>query len=131
MLGLLLSLGIGIAAPLHAQEQQEEDREDPAIDQARAEWVHLMAQRISMKWLRPPGVPLGLRVKLRIEIAETGEVKRVEVAETSGNETFDTSARFAVLKASPLPLPSDPRAFVPVLVPTLMPAESKQPANGY
>jgi colicin import membrane protein len=74
-------------------------------------------------------VPDGLKVKLRIEIAETGRVERVEVAQTSGNETFDTSARFAVIKASPLPLPADPRAFVPVLMPTLMPAAPRQPAS--
>jgi colicin import membrane protein len=109
--------------------QDEESADDPAIYQARAEWVQLLAQHIAMKWMRPPGIPPGLRVKLRIEIAETGRVERVEVAETSGNETFDTSARFAVLKASPLPLPADPRAFVPVLMPTLMPAAPRQPEN--
>jgi colicin import membrane protein len=122
LLGLVLTIGADAVA-------QDTDDEDPAIHQARAEWVHVLMQRISMKWLRPPGVPSGLRVKLRIEIAETGKVERVEVAESSGNETFDTSARFAVLKASPLPLPSDPRAFVPVLMPTLVPAAPKEPAN--
>jgi colicin import membrane protein len=130
LLALVLSLGIGTGAPAQAQ-QQEHQGEDPAIHLARAEWVHLLAQHISMKWLRPPGVPLGLRVKLRIEIAQTGKVERVEVAESSGNEEFDTSARFAVLKASPLPLPSDPRAFVPVLVPTLVPVEPKKPAESF
>ena len=122
LLGLILAIG-GSGGVGVAQD------EDPAIHQARGEWVHSIAQRISSKWLRPPGMPHGLKVKLRIEFAETGRVERVEVAESSGNETFDTSARFAVLKASPLPLPADPRAFVPVLMPTLMPAAPRQPAN--
>ena len=123
---LALTIGGGVA---YAQESSS--AEEPAIGQARAEWVHVLAQHISMKWLRPPGVPPGLRVKLRIEIAQSGRVERVEVAESSGNETFDTSARFAVLKASPLPLPADPRAFVPVLVPTLVPAAPNPPANRF
>lgn len=125
LLGWVLTIGSVAVA------QDSEQEEDPSIHQARAEWVQILAQHISMKWLRPPGVPQGLRVKLRIEIAETGKVERVEVAQSSGNEKFDTSARFAVLKASPLPLPADPRAFVPVLVPTLMPAAPKPGADSF
>lgn len=122
--GFFLALLLMMGGAAYAQ-----DGEDPAVDQARGEWVYAIAHRISTKWLRPPGVPPGLRVKLRIEISETGRVEQVEVAESSGNETFDTSARFAVLKASPLPLPADPRAFVPVLMPTLTPAAPEPPAD--
>ena len=35
----------------------------------------------------------------------------VAIIQPSGNQALDKSARIAVMKASPLPVPSDPSAF--------------------
>jgi colicin import membrane protein len=40
----------------------------------------------------------------------SGEVQNIKVVESSGNAIFDNSAITAVKKASPLPLPADPKA---------------------
>jgi colicin import membrane protein len=40
-----------------------------------------------------------------------GEVADVRIVQSSGNEIFDRQAEAAVKKASPLPVPADPRLF--------------------
>jgi colicin import membrane protein len=37
----------------------------------------------------------------------SGAVTKVDIVRSSGNDIFDNSAKAAVLKASPLPVPSD------------------------
>jgi TonB family protein len=48
---------------------------------------------------------------LRIRQVPGGEVLNVRILRSSGDPGFDQSAESAVLKASPLPVPSDPRLF--------------------
>lgn len=57
------------------------------------------------------GLPPGLSCVLRIRMVPGGEVVAVQVAASSGNEIFDQRAHDAVTKASPLPVPDDPRLF--------------------
>jgi colicin import membrane protein len=46
-----------------------------------------------------------------IRLAPGGEVLQVSITKTSGDPSLDSSARAAVLKASPLPVPNDPALF--------------------
>jgi colicin import membrane protein len=71
----------------------------------------LILQAISERWVIPPGVNKSLSCELRIRLAPSGEVLDVQVTRSSGDPSLDHSARTAVLKASPLPVPSDLNAF--------------------
>lgn len=71
----------------------------------------LIVQAISEKWIIPTQANKHLYTELMIRIAPGGMVLDVQVTKTSGDPSLDSSARAAVLKASPLPVPSDANAF--------------------
>lgn len=71
----------------------------------------LILQAISEHWIVPTQANKKLYCELMIRIAPGGMVLDVQVTKTSGDPSLDSSARAAVLKASPLPVPSDPGAF--------------------
>lgn len=73
----------------------------------------LVLQAISQNWLIPPSVNKNLSAELMIRVAPGGVVLDVQVIKTSGDEGLDNSARSAVFKASPLPVPKDSNAFEP------------------
>ncbi|MCP3672289.1 MAG: cell envelope integrity protein TolA [Gammaproteobacteria bacterium] len=66
----------------------------------------LIQQAVTASWLRPIGIGDGLKCTLRIRMAAGGNVIAAEVVESSGSGAFDRSARAAVLKADPLPVPT-------------------------
>jgi protein TonB len=67
------------------------------------EYVRSMITAIHRQWVRPAGVPYGSRVYLTFTIAKRGEVSAVEVQQESGSVPMDSSAKRAVMAASPLP----------------------------
>lgn len=71
----------------------------------------LIIQAISEKWLVPPQANKKLSSELLIRLAPGGVVLDVSVTKSSGDPALDSSARAAVLKASPLPVPGDAGAF--------------------
>lgn len=71
----------------------------------------LIVQAISEKWLVPPQSNKKLASELLIRLAPGGMVLDVQITKSSGDPALDSSARAAVLKASPLPVPSDTGAF--------------------
>lgn len=71
----------------------------------------LIVQAISENWLVPPSADKKLYCQLMIRIAASGEVLDVHIIKSSGDKALDSSARAAVLKASPLPVPKDKEAF--------------------
>ena len=81
----------------------EADAREQAAERSR--WQDVVYTRIKNAWLRPPGLPEGLKCDLSVRILGTGEVIRAEVQQSSGNRLFDDSALSAVNKASPLPVP--------------------------
>ncbi len=66
----------------------------------------MIQQAVTASWLRPIGIGGGLKCTLRIRMAVGGNVIAAEVVESSGSGAFDRSARAAVLKADPLPVPT-------------------------
>ena len=54
------------------------------------------------------GVRKGLSCTVAVKLIPGGEVIDARVVKTSGNAAFDRSVETAVLKASPLPMPSEP-----------------------
>jgi len=71
----------------------------------------LILQAISEKWIVPTQANKKLSCELMIRLAPGGMVLDVQVTKTSGDPSLDSSARAAVLKASPLPVPSDVSEF--------------------
>ena len=103
------------------REEAEARAEAARIGEVQKTWAQQLNEHIRARWLRPPGLPQGLRCKVRIEILPNGEVVSVRITQSSGNPAFDVSVENAVYKSSPLPLPSDPKAFERVLEPVFTP----------
>ena len=78
-----------------------------AIDEAGI----LIEKKVDRYWLRPPGTAQGLSCLILVKLIPGGEVVDARVIRSSGNIAFDRSAEGAVRKASPLPLPTDPKLF--------------------
>lgn len=73
----------------------------------------LIIQSISEHWLIPSGARKNLYCELMIRLAPGGMVLDVQVTKSSGDPSLDSSARAAVLKASPLPVPNEAKDFAP------------------
>lgn len=101
--------------------EAEARAEAARIGEVQKTWAQVLNEHIRSRWLRPPGLPQGLRCQVRIEILPNGEVVSVTIIRSSGNPAFDVSVENAVYKSSPLPLPSDPKAFERVLEPVFTP----------
>ncbi len=71
----------------------------------------LILQAISQQWIVPPSVDKSLSSHLLIRLAPGGAVLDVQITKSSGDLAFDRSARDAVFKASPLPVPDDEESF--------------------
>ncbi len=67
-------------------------------------------QTISQKWLIPDA-DKNLSCQLLVHLAPGGVVVNVEVIKASGDEGLDRSARTAIMKASPLPVPESSDLF--------------------
>lgn len=74
-------------------------------------WARSLAAALRHNWLRPPGAA-DFICKINVQLLPNGLVESVRIVETSGSPATDDSVINAVHKASPLPLPSDPSAFV-------------------
>lgn len=73
----------------------------------------LILQSISENWIVPVQANKKLHCELLIRLAPSGLVLDVQITKSSGDKALDRSARAAVLKASPLPVPKDEKAFEP------------------
>lgn len=73
----------------------------------------LIIQAISENWVIPIQANKKLYSVLLIRVAPGGMVLDVQITQSSGDPSLDSSARAAVMKASPLPVPSEAAAFEP------------------
>ncbi len=71
----------------------------------------LILQAISEHWIVPTQANKKLYCELMIRVAPGGVVLDVQIIKSSGDPSLDSSARAAVLKSSPLPVPADGAAF--------------------
>lgn len=92
------------------EQESRQEHEQSAID-AMASMLGLIMQKVTRNWIEPPGATEGLDVLLAVSVTRTGEVVSAQVERSSGNQRFDDSAVRAVLKASPLPFPADPKYY--------------------
>jgi len=66
---------------------------------------------IEENWRRPGTSRVGLSALLQLKVAPNGDVVRVKIIRSSGDPFFDQSAEIAVKKASPLPIPTNPKYY--------------------
>ncbi len=104
------------AAEQALKEQLEKEQQEMEAAQRRQD--HTLLQSITAKTyakvvsnFNKTGLPEGLECILSVQTIPGGEVIRVTMDKSSGNDIFDRRAIVAVEKASPLPLPVDVAIF--------------------
>lgn len=85
----------------------EEARIAGIVDKYKA----LIINAIGQKWILPENANSQMSSKFRIHLAPNGVVLDVSLISSSGDSILDRSARDAIYKASPLPVPNDPKTF--------------------
>ena len=71
----------------------------------------MLRDKIIRSWIRPKNTPSGLSCRIEVRLLPGGDVLDVKIIRSSGNAIFDRSAKNAVNKASPLPIPDDITLF--------------------
>ncbi len=66
---------------------------------------------IQHSWYVPQGAPRAALCRFDIRLAPGGSVLAVQLLKSSGSKALDQSARAAIYKASPLPVPKDSALF--------------------
>lgn len=104
-----------MAKSLEQELQSEQDRLASSQAQKMSGIVNkykaLILQAIAQHWLVPNGVNKNLSSQLLIRVSQGGTVLDVQLVKSSGDDALDRSARTAVFKASPLPVPADAEEF--------------------
>ena len=97
-------------AMMQAEKHTLSQSHQAYLDQQQlAQWQDDILSMLSRFWRVPADSTPSMHVILNVKLHHSGEVADVIVSETSGSDAFDRSAKLAVWKASPLPLPKDPR----------------------
>ena len=97
---------------LQEQVADEEKRRTDARAQGEVErYKALIRQKVSRSWNRPTAAAKGLQCTVRVRLVAGGEVLAASVVRSSGDPVFDRSVENAVYKATPLPVPQDPKLF--------------------
>jgi len=97
---------------LAAETRELTEADERFVNEQRArqlasKYVPMIEARVRSVWLIPPGLPAGMKGKIRIDLEPGGHVVpgSVKVVRSSGNAAFDQSVVAAVYQASPLPVP--------------------------
>lgn len=98
-------------AELKRQQERERAEQEKRSQGIINRHAALISQKIERNWRQPLNVPDGLTCRIEIRLLPGGAVGSVSVIESSGNPTFDKSVETAVLKASPLPVPTEAYLF--------------------
>lgn len=101
-----------LQARIRAEQNAAQERQIKA-DIGR--FITQVELRVKRHWIRPPSTRGNVAVLLQVEMLPSGEVRNVEVIQSSGDRALDRSAQAAVYKAAPLPLPPDPAAAARLL----------------
>ncbi len=100
------------AKRLAAQQQAGSANSNLETQNEISRYVGLITQAIQVQWTQLPGVEQQkLVTTMIIRLAPDGTVLQVQNVGSSGNPALDRLALTAVYKASPLPVPADPKLF--------------------
>jgi len=92
-------------------EQKQHDSEQARRDMSFINQYGERIKRAIRKEFNPIGLPEGLSCVFIIRMIPGGQVVDEHIVKSSGNDIFDRRAETALSKASPLPVPDDPRLF--------------------
>ena len=87
------------------QALMQASRRQQALGRELSQLKFTIRQQIERVWRKPRGTPQGRTCKVRVNLLPGGEVGRVTVLVSSGNEAFDVSVEQAVRQAAPFPYP--------------------------
>jgi colicin import membrane protein len=93
------------------QAQLAAEQEEARARSALSEYIPYIQDKVQRNWLQPPGSAAGLSCLIKVRLIPGGDVVSATVVRSSGDPMFDRSVETAVLKASPLPLPTDASLF--------------------
>ena len=94
------------------QEQQQLHRAQAAADQGLInKFSAAIKSAIAQNWRIPPSASKTLSCQYLINIGPGGVVLSAKLLRSSGDAVLDRSARTAIFKASPLPVPKNPALF--------------------
>jgi colicin import membrane protein len=93
------------------QAQIAAEQEEARARSALSEYIPYIQDKVQRNWLRPAGSVAGLSCLIKVRLIPGGDVVSATVVRSSGDPLFDRSVETAVLKASPLPLPTDTSLF--------------------
>jgi hypothetical protein len=108
-------------ADLNAQIAAEERLAAARASGVMANYVAQITAKIEKNWIRPASAQPGLNCEVRVTQLPGGTVVGAQVGRCNGDESVRQSIEAAVIRASPLPLPSDPALFERNLVVTFRP----------
>ncbi|KPJ67714.1 MAG: hypothetical protein AMJ43_03515 [Coxiella sp. DG_40] len=94
-----------------AEEQRQMAEHDKQVQAEIDKYKALIIQTISQHWIVPSNIANNISCQLIVNIAPGGEILNVKLVRSSGNSILDRSARSAVLKSSPLPVPKNAELF--------------------
>lgn len=94
------------AQQLAAEKSELQNRriQEGIIDKYRARILAAIQQH----WIIPKETQPGMKCQFLVKLSPEGVVQQVELVKSSGSSVLDRSARVALFKASPLPVPKDP-----------------------
>lgn len=95
---------------LAAENPNAENKPAAATAGVVDEYKALIIAAVSQQWIVPPNANDKF-CKLLVHLAPGGVVLDVSVVQSSGDSALDRSARAAVFKASPLPVPKETALF--------------------
>jgi colicin import membrane protein len=98
------SLALAISAEQDARRAVTDDEKVMA-------YVSQIQREIIQHWSRPPSARNGMQALLKVYLVPTGEVVKVDLVTSSGNDTFDRSAISAVQKAERFIVPPNANQF--------------------
>lgn len=108
---------------LRGQLEEEEGRTRAENSGLLAQYIAMIEQRIVRNWNRPPSARPGLECEVRVAQTPSGTVLSVQLGRCNGDAAVRQSIEAAVMRASPLPPPPDPRLFERNLVLVFKPAD--------
>ncbi len=110
-------------AELRKQLEEEEGRAQAESAGLLNQYIALIEQHIVRNWNRPPSARPGLECRVRVAQTPGGTVLSVQIDQCNGDAAVKQSIEAAVMRASPLPPPPDPRLFERNLVLVFKPLE--------
>lgn len=96
---------------LRRQLEAEEELMQARGGSAMSQYAALIKQHVERHWNRPPSTRPDLECEVRVNQAPGGMVVSAQVTRCNGDSAVRQSIEAAVMRASPLPQPSDSRLF--------------------